>query len=521
MAKVLLIDDEEPVRKIVGLYLRSRGYEIITAADGQTGMELFRRENPAIVLTDIKMPGMDGIEVLRRIKQVSRETEVIVITGHGDMDLSIRSLQLDASDFITKPVGNEALSIALKRAEERLDTRRKLKAYTEDLENNIKKATDELRERYEFEGNLIRHSIDGIIATDEQGTIITFNQGAERIFGYSEDEVIGKMDIDSLYSPGTAEEIRRSLDSRERRTAGVGNWQETFVSDKGGEKIPARFSGSPLYRDGKVIGSVRFFHDLREIKRLQQELIRSERLAATGQTVAGLAHCIKNILIGLEGGVNVVDKGLKKEDIRKLRTGWDIVQLSIGRISSLILDLLNYSKKREPEYEVCAPNAIADEVCELIDLKAKESGLEIVRDFDPTIGKVCLDPKSIHRCLLNLVYNAIDACMSEQDEDKGHLVRVTTKRENKGVLAFQVSDNGCGMSEAVQKQILTGFFSTKGAKGTGLGLLITQKIVQEHGGIITFESEPGKGTTFTMRFPCGKESSNMIAPTKEKETSGA
>jgi signal transduction histidine kinase len=133
MSKVLIIDDEEPIRKILGMYLRSKDYEVITAADGQEGIEVFQKVRPPIVLTDIRMPSMDGIEVLERIKKISPETEVIVVTGHGDMDLAIKALQLDASDFITKPVGNEALSIALKRAEERLDTRRMIKASHEYL----------------------------------------------------------------------------------------------------------------------------------------------------------------------------------------------------------------------------------------------------------------------------------------------------------------------------------------------------------------------------------------------------
>jgi len=128
MPKVLLIDDEAPIRKVLGLYLRSKHYEVLTAADGKEGIEVFQEARPPIVLTDIRMPGVDGIEVLERIKQIAPETEVIVVTGHGDMDLAIKALQLDASDFITKPVGNEALSVALKRAQERLDTRRMLKA---------------------------------------------------------------------------------------------------------------------------------------------------------------------------------------------------------------------------------------------------------------------------------------------------------------------------------------------------------------------------------------------------------
>jgi len=126
MSKLLLIDDEEPIRKILGLYLRSKGYEVSTAADGEEGLEVFRRERPSIVLTDIKMPGIDGIEVLKRIKKISSETQVIVITGHGDMNLAIKSLQLEASDFITKPVANEALIVALRRAEERLETKKML-----------------------------------------------------------------------------------------------------------------------------------------------------------------------------------------------------------------------------------------------------------------------------------------------------------------------------------------------------------------------------------------------------------
>lgn len=128
MTKLLLIDDEEPIRKVLGLYLRSREYEVFTAADGIEGLEVFQREKPAIVLSDIKMPGMDGIEVLKKIKKLSPETQVIMITGHGDMDIAIQALQLEASDFITKPVDNKALLVSLRRAEERLETQDILKA---------------------------------------------------------------------------------------------------------------------------------------------------------------------------------------------------------------------------------------------------------------------------------------------------------------------------------------------------------------------------------------------------------
>jgi len=508
ISKILLLDDDEETRRNLRLYLNQEGYEVVTAKNGEKGIELFQREKPPIVLTGIKMPRMDGIRVLRRIKQISPETEVIVITGPGETESAIESFKLDASDVIIKPVANEALSIALRRAKERLTTRRLLKDYTNNLENKVREAVEELRERYEFESNLIHHSIDGIIAADKQGNIITFNQGAERIFGYSKDEVMGKMDIRSLYPPGIAgitEGLRQALYSREDDKKMAPDWQETLVLGKDGQEVPVRFSGALLYRKGQVIGCVCFFNDLREIKRLQKEVIENERLSAIGQTVAGLAHCIKNILVGMEAGVYVVEKGLRKNDIHKLQSGWDIVHRNIHKISSLSSDLLTYSKERKPGYESCAPNVIAEEVCELMDSKAKEFDIMIVRDFDPTIGDIFLDPKDIYRCLMNQVSNAIDACVDDEDEDKKYLVRVSTRRESDGMVVFEVSDNGCGMDEEIRKQIFTGFFSTKGSKGTGLGLIVTQKILQEHGGTISVQSEPGKGSTFTSKLPCKRQ----------------
>jgi len=240
---------------------------------------------------------------------------------------------------------------------------------------------------------------------------------------------------------------------------------------------------------------------VRQIKRLEQELIDSERLAAIGQTVASLGHYMKNILFGLKGGFYLVNTASRGNESDSLKTGWDMLERNMGRISDLVLDLLEYSRDREPEYENCFPNEIANEVCEHLEAKAKEYGVEIIRDFDPSVQEVLLDPKDIHRCLLNLVSNAIDACLFDPDEEKKWVVHVRTVPENDGAVRFEVSDNGCGMDEDVKKKLFTTFFSTKEGRGTGLGLLIAQKIVQEHDGAITVETQPGKGSTFTIRLP--------------------
>ena len=496
MAKLLFIDDEESVRKVFSMSLRKEGYEVLTAENGEKGLEVFMRENPPIALVDIKMPGMDGIEVLRRIKEINPETEVIIITGHGDMDSAIKALKLDASDFLTKPISDEALSVALKRAQKKIKLKQQLKEYTYDLENMVKAATEEIKRRYEFEKKLIHSSMDGIVATDEKGDIIIFNQGAERIFGYPRFEVVRNKNIVDVYPPWMAKEIIEGLSKGGKNFS----WKETSILTKDGKEIPVRFSGAILYESGEIVGSVCFFHDLREIKKLEQELVNSERLAAIGQTVSSIAHYTKNILSGLKGGIYVADTALKEGNMARFKTGWEMIQRNVGRISNLVMDLLNYSKEREPQYQDCFPNDIAYEVCQLMEQKAKDNGIQIVKDFDPSIGKVALDPEGIHNVLLNLMSNAIDACIFDTDKRKKWWVKVRTALDGETII-FEVSDNGCGMDEEVKRKLFTSFFSTKGGKGTGLGLLVTQKIVKEHGGTIEVKSKQGEGSTFTVKIP--------------------
>ncbi len=208
MTKILVIDDEETNVRVLSISLRSDGYDVVTAYSGEEGLEVFKKEAPDIVLTDLKMPGMDGIEVLGKIKALEPDAEVIIITGHGDIDSAIEALKYGGSDFINKPIRDEALSIALQRAKEKLEIRKKLKEYTFNLENEVKIATRELWRRSNFLNRLITSSNDGIIATDEEFKIVIFNPGAEKIFGRSRSEALDRMDIADLYPPEIVEAFK-------------------------------------------------------------------------------------------------------------------------------------------------------------------------------------------------------------------------------------------------------------------------------------------------------------------------
>ncbi|HDM09786.1 MAG TPA: HAMP domain-containing histidine kinase, partial [Desulfobacteraceae bacterium] len=174
---------------------------------------------------------------------------------------------------------------------------------------------------------------------------------------------------------------------------------------------------------------------------------------------------------------------------------------NIDQISNIVLDMLIYSRERKPKYEMVDPNSLVKEVVELMENRARLSAVDMVLDLSPSIGEVAMDRSAIHRCLLNLISNAIDACTLEGlTNGKGTVIIKTDRPPGWGV-RFQVIDNGTGMDEETQKRIFTDFFTTKGYKGTGLGLPVTHKIVEEHNGILEFQSAPGKGTTFALLLP--------------------
>jgi signal transduction histidine kinase len=251
------------------------------------------------------------------------------------------------------------------------------------------------------------------------------------------------------------------------------------------------------------VGCVTFFQDLREIRRLERQLIQSERLAATGQTAASIAHAIKNIVGGLKGGMFVVNKGFELSSQDYLRNGWDMVQRNISKISSLAMDLLTYCKERKPEYRLAEANEVAAEVVELLKKRAEEFGITLSLSTAEGLEPVAMDVSGIHQCLVNLVSNAIDACRPEIcGHQQGKVTLRTCARPNWAV-CFEVKDNGCGIPAEDKEKIFTTFFSTKGADGTGLGLLNVQKITQEHGGSIEVESAPAKGSVFRILLPLG------------------
>lgn len=274
-----------------------------------------------------------------------------------------------------------------------------------------------------------------------------------------------------------------------------------------------------------------------EDTRYYSAMVQSERLAAMGQTIATLSHHIKNILQGIRGGSFLIKEGLSRHDEGMVGKGWEFVEKNQERISNLVMDMLTFSKEREPELVPADLNSVAADVVELMNVRAVERGVELAFTPAGALPLLTFDPEAMHRAVLNVVSNAIDACDREtmqrevepDDEEEdllgdgnetreiepaivkasqqpleprvGHVdVRVEYAPAD-GMVRVVVQDNGCGIPAAEIDHVFSLFVSHKGGRGTGLGLPVSQKILKEHGGRIVVTSEPGRGSCFTLELP--------------------
>ncbi len=211
--KIVLIDDEDDIREVMAITLEDWGYVVETAADGEAGIRRCEAISPQIVITDIRMPGISGIQVLETIKKRYPDMEVIVATAFGEMDLAIRALQLDASDFISKPIGNQALYLALKRARDRYTSRQQNRDYTQLLEREKFETGQQLLKSIAFQKNLIENSIDGILGCNEKDLVVIYNHCMEQMLEYPKPEVIRKMAIGRFFSSGQENRFKADLAS--------------------------------------------------------------------------------------------------------------------------------------------------------------------------------------------------------------------------------------------------------------------------------------------------------------------
>jgi len=638
MMNVLLVDDEPGIRKVVGIALEDAGYRVLEAGNGEEALAVFRREHPAVVLTDLRMPGMDGLDLLRTIKEESPDTEVILVTGHGDMEAAVSGLKLGACDFIAKPAGPDVLEVALKRAAERITMRDRLRNYTENLEVMVSQQSERLMEverqctakaavegltqliggvsddvengigifnglpclvsiqdcyqRIVFTNPLYRERLgdrvgqpgyevyaghSGTEAGSPVGRTLATGlpqKSHEGIFGPNETlaavtvhtapirGVDGEIDL-VLELAVDAGEIQRLQDelhaSRQRYQQlfdeapcfiavldrhlriqavnrrfkdefgdpelmdgedsrlcyrvscgaerpcfgcptlktfedGLSHQCDLTVRGKDGEPVKVVVWTAPLRNaQGGIEGVMEMATDITELSRMQ------EHLASLGMLIASLSHGIKGLLTALDGGVYKVNSGFRSGNQDMVQAGWGKVTELVKRIKGMVLDILFYAKKRELQLREMPAADLVRQVAEAVAPKAEQLGVELRVEAAENLGAFQVDQVVLSAALVNILENAVDACLEDHAKDR-HRVVFRARPDASGVF-LEIEDNGIGMQQETLARLFSVFFSTKGSKGTGLGLFIAKKAVDQHGGRIAAVSEPGEGATFRIWIP--------------------
>jgi PAS domain S-box-containing protein len=273
---------------------------------------------------------------------------------------------------------------------------------------------------------------------------------------------------------------------------------EEVLVTRDGRRINAVVHTRPvLDDDGSISAVMEVFTDITEVKVLERQL------SLMGRAVAGMAHRIKNILMGLEGGIFVVNSGLENDDRQAIAEGWEMVERNVGRVSRIVKDLLYCSKDRPPSFiGGVSLQAIVREVCELYAERIAKDGTELRMELSPRDCVGSFDPEGIHNLLSNLIANAIDACRFDPSPGKDrHTITVRCHSNGDGSTVLEVEDDGIGIPDEMNSRVFEEFFSSKGSEGTGIGLLVVQKVAEEHRGKASFRSLPGRGTIFTITLP--------------------
>jgi len=248
------------------------------------------------------------------------------------------------------------------------------------------------------------------------------------------------------------------------------------------------------------LGKIRFIVEMStyisQVKKLEGEKREAERLAAVGETVAGIAHGIKNVLMGLEGGMYAVNTGIELGDDARIARGWSTLEENVDRISTFVKEFLDFAKGRKATVAMVDTNLPARDVANLFTESAAQAGVLLKVDLQDGILPAALDEDGIHTCLAN----PVDACMvSESSRDFNVIL---SSREEEGTIIYEVADNGQGMDYEISRKVFSKFFTTKGSdRGTGLGLLTTKRMVHQHGGKISFTSQDEEGSVFRIELP--------------------
>jgi len=275
---------------------------------------------------------------------------------------------------------------------------------------------------------------------------------------------------------------------------GQSHHSEMTVRSKSGDQYHVLIWTAPIYNEeGEITRVMEMSTNITEVRKLQ------DHLASIGLKIGAISHGIKGLLTGLDGGMYLLDSAFTEENQKQIKEGWEIVKLMVGRIRHMVLDILYFAKERELQWEQVSILDFANDAASAMALKMTHQGIDFACDFDDTTGNFEIDPGVVHSAVVNILENAMDACQEDPSE-RAHQITFRIRQDTAHIF-LEVEDNGIGMDSETLENLFTLFQSSKGSMGTGLGLFISNKIIEQHGGSISVTSRVGEGSCFCIKLP--------------------
>ncbi|MEE6889652.1 two-component system sensor histidine kinase AtoS [Escherichia coli] len=358
--------------------------------------------------------------------------------------------------------------------------------------NNLAQA---LRETRTLNDLIIENAADGVIAIDRQGDVTTMNPAAEVITGYQRHELVGQpysmlFDNTQFYSP--------VLDTLEHGTEHVA----LEISFPGRDRtIEISVTTSRIHNThGEMIGALVIFSDLTARKETQRRMAQAERLATLGELMAGVAHEVRNPLTAIRGYVQI----LRQQTTDQIHQEYlSVVLKEIDSINKVIQQLLDFSRPRHSQWQQVSLNALVEETLVLVQTAGVQARVDFISELDNELSPISADRELLKQVLLNILINAVQAISARGK------IRIRTWQYSDSQQAISIEDTGCGIDLSLQKKIFDPFFTTK-ASGTGLGLALSQRIINAHQGDIRVTSLPGYGATFTLILPINPQGNQTV-----------